>query len=110
MEDQGFVFKFFDGADKDEVDRAITDIQTANRNLILESTGLRNLLEEMAQKRMEAKESEYAKQVVEDTTLQDLINFQPEDNDIETEDDSEALNVEFEKDDPDGKVTIIPKE
>lgn len=95
MEDQGFVFKFFDGADKDEVDRAITDIQNANRTLILESTGLRGLLEEMAKKQMEAKETEYAKQVVEDTTLQDLINFSPEDTDIETENDEDAVNMDF---------------
>ena len=97
MEDQGFIFKFFDGADKDEVDRAITDIQNANRTLILESTGLRGLLEEMAKKQMEAKEAEYAKQVVEDTTLQDLINFSPEDTDIETENDEDAVNMEFDE-------------
>ena len=48
MEKQGFQFKFFDGYDRDEVDRTIKDIQAANRRLILESTGLQPLLEDMA--------------------------------------------------------------
>ena len=52
MEDNGFVFKYHDGTSKDEVDQAINDIQEANRRLILESTGLETLLEEMIRKKM----------------------------------------------------------
>lgn len=115
MEDQGFVFKFHDGFDKDEVDRAITDIQEANRRLILEATGLQSLLEEMIRKRTEEKEKDYAQSVVENTTLQDLMNFTPEENDIETESDEDALNINFAADEDfvEAKkktTTIIQKE
>ena len=95
MEDQGFVFKYHDGFDRDEVDQAITDIQEANRRLILESTGLQALLEEMIRKKTEMYEDQYAKQVIEDTTLKDLLNFNPSDGDIEVEDDGAAINLDF---------------
>lgn len=97
MEDQGFVFKYHDGFDKDEVDQAITDIQDANRRLILESTGLQALLEEMIRKKTEMYEEQYTKQVVEDTTLKDLLNFNPSDGDIETEEDDDAINLTFQE-------------
>ena len=99
MEDQGFVFKFHDGYDRDEVDRAITDIQETNRRLILESTGLQPLLEEMMRTRIKSKEEEYTQQVVENQQLQELLNFQADDGEIETESDDEALNTNFNDDD-----------
>ena len=99
MEDQGFVFKFHDGYDRDEVDRAITDIQETNRRLILESTGLQPLLEEMMRKRIKTQEEEYTQQVVENQQLQELLNFQADDGEIETESDDEALNMDFNDDD-----------
>ena len=95
MEDQGFIFKFHDGFDRDEVDRAITDIQEANRRLILESTGLQSLLEDMIRKKTEEREATFAQQIVEETNLQDLMNFTAEDGEIDTESDDEALNMEF---------------
>lgn len=95
MEDQGFIFKYHDGSNRDEVDQAISDIQEANRRLILESTGLEALLEEMIRKKTEMYEEQYTKQVVEDTTLKDLLNFTPQDGDIEVEDDEAALNTDF---------------
>lgn len=98
MEDQGFIFKFHDGFDRDEVDRAITDIQEANRRLILESTGLQSLLEDMIRTSKRTQEEEYTQQVVENQQLQDLLNFQPEDSDIEVESDEDALNENFEDD------------
>ena len=104
MEDQGFVFKFHDGYDRDEVDRAITDIQETNRRLILESTGLQPLLEEMMRKRIKTQEEEYTQQVVENQQLQELLNFQADDGEIETESDDEALNIDF-NDDDDNKST-----
>lgn len=112
MEDQGFIFKFHDGFDRDEVDRAITDIQEANRRLILESTGLQSLLEEMIRTSKRTQEEEYTQQVVENQQLQDLLNFQPEDNDIEVESDEDALNENFEDDDESGEShgkTVIKK-
>lgn len=101
MERNGFQFKFYDGYDRDEVDRTIKDIQDTNRRLILESTGLQPLLEEMARQRMETTEAERTKQIVEKegTTLEDLINFKPEDGEIDTEDDAAATELEFDKDD-----------
>ena len=96
MEKGGFQFHYFDGAARDEVDRAITDIQDTNRRLILESTGLQPLLEEMARKRMETAEQEHAAAVTEDNTLEDLLNYNPDDTDIDTESDDEVLAESFE--------------
>lgn len=97
MEKQGFQFKFYDGYDRDEVDRTIKDIQAANRRLILESTGLQPLLEDMAKQRMQSQEEEHTKQMVneEGHTLEDLMNFNPEDGDIDTEEDSSATDLNF---------------
>ena len=53
MEKSGFQFKFYDGFDRDEVDRSIKDIQDTNRRLILESTGLQQLLEDMIRQKAE---------------------------------------------------------
>ena len=97
MEKQGFQFKFFDGYDRDEVDRTIKDIQAANRRLILESTGLQPLLEDMAKQRMQSQEEQHTQQMVneEGHTLEDLMNFNPEDGDIDTEEDSSATDLNF---------------
>ena len=104
MEDQGFVFKYHDGYDRDEVDRAITDIQEANRKLILESTGLQTLLEEMMRQKIESKEEEYTRSIVENDQLQEMLNFKAEDGDIATEDDADALNLSFDDITPDTPV------
>ena len=96
MERQGFQFKYFDGFDRDEVDRTIRDIQDANRQLILESTGLQSLLEEMRDQRNRTLEEEKTNQVIkEETPLEDLLNLSPADVDIDTEDDSEAIEEDF---------------
>ena len=96
IEKKSFKLKYFDGAARDEVDRAITDIQDTNRRLILESTGLQPLLEEMARKRMETAEEEHAAAVTKDNTLEDLLNYNPDDTDIDTESDDEVLAESFE--------------
>lgn len=109
MEKSGFKFKFYDGFDRDEVDRTIKDITETNRRLILESTGLQPLLEEMAHARMRTIEEEATNEIVNgDTTLQDMLNFQATDNDIETEDDSEVLDMEFDA--QDNSLKIMRKE
>ena len=97
MEKQGFQFKFYDGYDRDEVDRTIKDIQAANRRLILESTGLQPLLEDMAKQRMQSQEEQHTQKMVneEGHTLEDLMNFNPEDGDIDTEEDSSATDLNF---------------
>lgn len=99
MEDQGFVFKYHDGFDKDEVDRAITDIQNANRRLILESTGLQSLLEDMIRQSQKTREEEYTQKIVENQQLQDMLNFEIEDTDIDTESDEEAMETDFSEED-----------
>lgn len=113
MEDNGFEFKFHDGFDRDEVDMAITDIQNANRRLILEATGLETLLEDMINQKQRTIEETFAKQQVsEDITLKDLIDFSPADlqADISVETDEEALGMEFDaEDDKDDSTTIILK-
>ena len=109
MEKSGFKFKFYDGFDRDEVDRAIKDIQDANRRLILESTGLQPLLEEMARKRMQTVEEEATNEIINgDVTLQEMLDFKATDNDIEQEDDSEVLDMEFDTDG--AQQTIVRKE
>lgn len=99
MEDHGFQFKFYDNYTRDEVDQAIKDIQDANRRLILESTGLQPLLEEMAQKRMETTEESRTEEAISQVTLQDLMDFTPSDDPIDTEDDSAVLDQQFSEED-----------
>ena len=114
MERQGFVFKFYDGYPKDEIDQAIQDIQETNRRLILESTGLGQLLEDMAKKRQAATEEQHAQEIIEKENLQDLLNFKAEDEEIATEEDSEITNLDFSNDKEDeekkGPVEVILKE
>ena len=109
MEKGGYKFKFYDNFDRDEVDRAIKDIKDTNRRVILESTGLQPLLEEMARARMRTVEEEATNEIVNgDVTLQDMLDFKASDGDIDTEDDSEVLDMKFES--PDTSTKIIRKE
>ena len=98
MEDHGFQFKFYDDYTRDEVDLAIKDIQEANRRLILESTGLQPLLEEMARKRMETSEQSRTEEAISQVSLDDILNFTPVDEPIDEEDDSEVLGQNFTED------------
>lgn len=106
MEDQGFQFKFYDGYDRDEVDRAITDIQNANKRFILEATGLQPLLEDMIRQQKETNENNYAssEEAQQEISLKELLEFQPSDGEIATEADEEALNMDF-TDEDDTNVT-----
>lgn len=117
MEDQGFIFKYFQGDCKDEIDFAIKDIQDTNRRLILESTGLQAQLEEMIRQRTISAEEEYAAKVMNDgvtaeggtTGLQELLDFKAEDAPIETESDDEVLGIDFssDKENADTTTTIV---
>lgn len=112
MEDQGFVFRFHDDFDRDEVDRAITDIQEANRRLILESTGLESLLEEMIRQAQRSREEEYTQNVIENSQLKELLDFKPEDGDVAVESDEEAMNMDFNDENEDSmptKTIIAPR-
>lgn len=99
MEDHGFQFKFYDNYTRDEVDQAIKDIQECNRKLILESTGLQPLLEEMARKRMESSEESRTEEALAQVPLQEILDFTPEDGPIDEEDDSEVLDQTFDEED-----------
>ena len=116
MEDQGFIFKYYQGDCKDEIDFAIKDINNTNRRVILESTGLQAQLEEMIRQRTVNAEEEYAARVMNDgitaeegtTGLQDLLNFKAEDAPIDTESDDEVLGLDFsENKEPSTTTTII---
>lgn len=115
MEDQGFIFKYFQGNCKDEIDFAIKDIQDTNRRLILESTGLQTQLEEMIRQRTVSAEEEYAAKVMNDgitaeggtTGLQDLLNFKAEDAPIDTESDDEVLGLDFSENKGSSTTTTI---
>ena len=50
----------------------------------------------MARKRMETAEQEHTAAVTEDNTLEDLLNYNPDDTDIDTESDEEVLAESFE--------------
>lgn len=97
MEKKGFVFDFFDGAPRDEVDNAINDIQNANKRVILEATGLQSQLEEMIEQQKASNEQQYTEEITSKESIQDLINFNPENNqeEIETQEDDDVLMADF---------------
>ena len=111
MEKNGFQFKFNDGFARDEVDRTIKDMQEYLRRLVLESTGLQPLLEEMMRKKMETAEEEKTAQLTSQTSLEDMLNFNAEDTDIATEADEDVLNEQFDEEEkPSEEVVINRKE
>ena len=110
MEKNGFQFKFNDGYARDEVDRTIKDMQEYLRRLVLESTGLQPLLEEMMRKKMETAEEEKTLQATEQTTLEDMLNFNASDTEIDTEADEDVLNESFDEEQENTETTIIRKD
>lgn len=99
MEKKGFQFEYYDGADKDEVDRAIHDIQESNRAFILESTGMGATLENMIHKKQVQDEENKTEEAIQQASIQDLMNFHSEDMfNIEEEDDKEVTKMEFDDD------------
>ena len=111
MEKSGFQFKFYDGFDRDEVDRSIKDIQDTNRRLILESTGLQQLLEDMIRQKAETTEMEHARNIAENESIKDLLNFMPEDSEVDTEADTDVLNTDFsDEEEETSTLKIIRKE
>ena len=110
MEKNGFQFKFNDGYARDEVDRTIKDMQEYLRRLVLESTGLQPLLEEMMRKKMETAEEEKTLQATEQTTLEDMLNFNASDTEIDTEADEDVLNESFDEEQENTETIINRKE
>lgn len=106
MERNGFQFKFNDGFDRDEVDRTIKDMQEYLRRLVLESTGLQPLLEEMMRAKTQTAEEEKTAQATASTTLEDLMNFTPEDTEIDTEQDDDVINETFEEEKQDVVIKL----
>lgn len=107
MEDNGFQFKFNDGFSRDEVDRTIKDMQSFLRTLVLESTGLQPLLEEMMRKKMETVEEERTAQLTSETSLEDMLNFNASDTEIDTEADEDVLKEDFEAEEKQPEQVII---
>ena len=95
MEDRGFQPEYHHGDPKDEVDFTIKDLQESNRRLILEATGLQQVLEDMIQQRQNAIEQSYADKVASEIQLKDLMNFSPDEIDVNTEQDDAAINMDF---------------
>lgn len=101
MEKSGFKFRFYDNIDRDEIDRSIKDIQATNKRLILESTGLNSLLEDMIRKKMDSMEEERTEEATSDVSLEDLMNFNADDyTEVATEDDNEVTSLDFSEDIP----------
>lgn len=91
FEQSGFQFKYYDDYDRDEVDKALRDVKESNRRLVLEATGLTNLLEEMIKKQQMKAEEEKSEEVYADTSLDDLYEqYAPEE-----ENDSEITDFNF---------------
>jgi hypothetical protein len=113
MEKAGFRFKFYDGFDRDEVDYAIKEIQETNRQLVLEATGLQPLLEQLAKKRIEQAEEEHSIAATQapGQTLQDMMEFMPEEDDIATENDETVTKYDFseEFDENDEEKVVIKR-
>ena len=81
------------------MDKTLKDITESNRRLILESTGLGTLLEEMARKRAKTAEEKYTEEVTSRTSLQELLEYNPEETEVETEDDSSIIDGDLDLDD-----------
>lgn len=96
MEKNNFQFKFYDGFPKDEVDRTIEDIQTSNRRLILESTGLQQTLDDMIKQQQAKNEMSYTEDITSKDNLKDLLDFQADDMEIATENDSDVMEQNFD--------------
>lgn len=101
MEKQGYKFKFHDGYDRDEVDSCIKDMQETIRSLVLESTGLQPLLEQLAKKRLEQAEEDNFNAATQQTPLTELVEAMPDDGDIATEEDNVATEHDFAEDEED---------
>lgn len=99
MEKQGFQFKFYDNNPRDEVDMTLKDMQETLRSLVLESTGLQPLLEQMIRKRQESDEIAATTAAINEpgSTLTDLMQMIPDDNDIAAENDTDAINYDFQE-------------
>ena len=80
------------------------------RKLVLESTGLGTLLEEMARTRIQNAEQELTDQAAEKMSLDDLMNFSADDMEVDTEADDEAINEDFSDEQDDNGFDIIMKE
>lgn len=110
MEKSGFKFRFYDNVDRDELDRAIKDIQSTNKRLILESTGLNSLLEDMIRKKMDSMEAEKTEEATSEVSIDDLMNFNVDDyTEVATESDDEITSMDFNEEQPEA-VTINRQE
>lgn len=96
FEDRGVKFRHYDNYDRDEIDRAIKDIQATNRRTILEASGLTSQLQEMIEQKKEQAEQALSDEATQDVTLEDLIKANTEIN-VDTESDEEVLDINFNK-------------
>lgn len=87
LERNGYQFKYYDGKDRDLVDKAIKDMQDTNRRAILESTGLSTLLENLARQKAESDELVRADVATKKTPLEQLESVELE-NEPDNEPDS----------------------
>lgn len=96
LEKTGFVPSYDLSVNRDEVDQAINDIQQSIRKTILESTSIQPLLESLIKKQKESLEDQKTKQATSDVSLQDLMNFTPDQTEeVETEADSDVQGLDF---------------
>ena len=79
----------------------IKDMQETIRSLVLESTGLQPLLEQLAKKRLEQAEEDNFTAATQQTPLTELVEAMPDDGDIATEEDNVATEHDFAEDEED---------
>lgn len=109
LEKTGFVPSYDVSVSRDEVDQAINDIQQSLRKTILESTSIQPLLESLIKKQQESLEDQKTKQATSDVSLQDLMNFTPDQTaEVETEADSDVQDLDFSSESINDKLLQQP--
>lgn len=86
----GGKFQFYDGVERDIVDKTINDIKEYNRKLVLDATGLSSTLETIMESYHRKVEEQAAGQATAEFTLEDIVNEQRAgntqfDNELENE-------------------------
>ena len=96
LEANGFIMPYYHGEEKDAIDVAIKNIQESNRYTILNATGLGELVQQIADKRNAAKQSEVTEAATKETSIDDLQNeYMTTPEDLPDESDEDITKQDF---------------
>lgn len=97
MEKNGFEFKFYDKAERDIVDKTITDIKQSIRREVENATGLDFKLEDIKKNLLNKIEDDITNEVLDTTPLRDLVNMDYyEEVEMEADKELAEQDVDFE--------------